>query len=87
MEYEPQQPDVRVSYGEFECVARVKKFGEAALGWHIAIYGGRRTISEWDGPEIEGDGFFVPSRDDIRRAEDEMIDAIWQYTIDPMSQG
>jgi|GEM_PF-3905772 len=81
-----ERESVRVAYGEFEGVARVRKFGEAALRWHVTVYGGKRLISEWDGPEITGDGFFVPSRDDIRRAEDEMTDAIWQYIIDPMSQ-
>ncbi len=78
---------VRVEYGGYAGVARLKRVGHEALKWEISIHAANgRQICYWDGPDVEGDGLAMVAVKDIENAQHQINEAIEQFMWDPMSQ-
>lgn len=78
---------VRVEFGGYQGIARLKRVGHAALRWEISIHAeSGREICTWDGPEVEGNGPVVYTVQDVENAQRQINQAIDQFMWDPMSQ-
>lgn len=80
--------DVRVEYGGFEGVARLRQVGQQALKWNISIhYAGKagREICHFEGPDVVSDEPIIITVEDIKKAQHEINQAIEQFIWDPMS--
>lgn len=75
--------EVRIHYGDYEGVAQVINDDErGGYRWRISILARytRQLICYWDSTEITGDGPIVVSVDDIKRAQNEIAEAIQSLT-------
>ncbi|MCA9334926.1 hypothetical protein KC953_02170 [Candidatus Saccharibacteria bacterium] len=78
--------EVRIQYGDYEGVAQLVDNNEqGGYRWQISILARdtRQLICYWDGAEIDGDGSIAVSLDDIKRAQDDIAEAIQSLAWEP----